>query len=127
LPYAELIDARSATVAPVDVKATMELLRRLGERCPLGPTAIVVQTDFQYGMLCVLETLVEGICTIRPFHDRTTAEQWLQSVRMGTREIPVLEAPRSANQDPTSTHSANTAAFRGPLLTEVATPQLIPR
>ena len=81
LPYSELIDARTATVAfsSADVRSLVDVLRGLGAMHSLGPTAVVAATDVGYGMLRILEILVEDVCLIRPFRDRLEAERWLQS------------------------------------------------
>jgi hypothetical protein len=55
----------------------------------LGPTAIIVVSDFAYGMMRMLEILVEDVCDIRPFRDRGEAEKWINSFtnpRPPTRE-----------------------------------------
>ncbi|HEY6147960.1 MAG TPA: hypothetical protein VIZ69_09690 [Thermoanaerobaculia bacterium] len=53
----------------------------LGRVHALGPTAVIVCNDVSYGILRMLETLVEDVCDVRPFRDRADGEAWLQSVR----------------------------------------------
>ena len=79
LPYRELIDARgySPAFSAEDVRSIVTLLRRLGQESRLGPTAIIVDSDDGYGMLRMLEILVEDVCAIRPFRSREEAEKWL--------------------------------------------------
>jgi len=81
LPYSELIDARSAIVAfsPADARAVVRMLRELGASHSLGPTAVLVSTDYAYGMLRMLDMLVEDVCAIRPFRSLSDAERWLES------------------------------------------------
>src|SRR5687768_17307676 len=69
LGYPELIDARAATVAlsPDDVRAVVPLLRGLRRRASLGPTAVVVAADVDYGVMRMLETLLESVADLRPF------------------------------------------------------------
>ena len=79
LSYSELIDARgfSPAFSPEEVRTLVNILRRLGKDSKLGPTAIIVDTDFGYGMLRLLEVLVEDVCDIRPFRRQEEAEKWL--------------------------------------------------
>ena len=81
LPYSELIDARTASVSisATEVRTVVDVLRGLGAMHRLGPTAVVVATDVGYGMLRMLEMLVEDVCVIRPFRDVPEAQRWLQS------------------------------------------------
>ena len=81
LSYPELIDARGVTIvfSPADVRTVVELLRDLGAHQTLGPTAILVSTDYVYGMLRMLEVLVEDVCAVRPFRELSDAERWLQN------------------------------------------------
>jgi hypothetical protein len=48
-------------------------LRWLGERTHLGPTAVLVSNDFQFGMV----RMVEDVCLVRPFREKLSAEIWL--------------------------------------------------
>jgi hypothetical protein len=79
LTYAELIDARgySPAFSSEEVRTIVTILRRLGKESRLGPTAIIVDSDFGYGMLRLLEVLVEDVCDIRPFRQQEEAEKWL--------------------------------------------------
>jgi hypothetical protein len=82
LTYAELIDARSATPtwSPAQARDIVELLRTLGLESSLGPTAIVISHEFAYGMLRMLEILLDEVCIVRPFRDCDEAEQWLRGL-----------------------------------------------
>ena len=79
LTFTELIDARgfSPVFSPDEVRTMVNILRRLGKDSHLGPTAIIVDSDFGYGMLRLLEVLVEDVCDIRPFRKQSEAEEWL--------------------------------------------------
>jgi hypothetical protein len=83
LSYAELIDARSATPtwSTPQARKIVELLETLGQESKLGPTAVVVSSDFAFGMLRMLEILLEEVCIVRPFRDYDAAEQWLRGLR----------------------------------------------
>ena len=79
LSYAELIDGRSATPTWTTDQAReiVELLKALGQESKLGPTAVVVSSDFAFGMMRMLEILLEDVCILRPFRDYDEAERWL--------------------------------------------------
>lgn len=85
LAYAELIDARKAVpdVSSEDVRRIVEILNALGHGGPLGPTAVVVATDVAYGMVRMLQILVERVCVIQPFREYAAAVQWLREVGEG--------------------------------------------
>jgi len=82
LPYPEIIDASQAVAAfsSQDGRTLVDLLRELGQQGVLGPTAIVVADDVTYGMLRMLQTLVEDVCLVWPFRSFPEAEAWLQRV-----------------------------------------------
>jgi hypothetical protein len=79
LPYRELIDARGyrPSFSSNDVREVVALLRDWGKSSRLGPTAIVVDSDEGYGMIRMLESLVEDVCAVRPFRQPDEAEKWL--------------------------------------------------
>lgn len=79
LPYHELIDARgySPEFSSEDVRSIVDLLRRLGHESRLGPTAIIVDSEHGFGMIRMIEILVEDVCAVRPFRSREEAEKWL--------------------------------------------------
>ena len=81
LAYRELIDGSKAVVAfsTQDVRATVELLRELGRQGELGPAAVVVADELAFGMLRMLQMLVDDVCVIRPFRSLPEAEAWLQT------------------------------------------------
>jgi hypothetical protein len=82
LPYGEIIDA--STAEPVcstsDARATVDLLKTLGSQGVLGPTAVIVPDDVSYGLIRMVEILLEGYAKIRAFHTREVAEarEWLE-------------------------------------------------
>jgi hypothetical protein len=82
LAYAELIDARDAIpdLSPADVRVLVAWLRWLGERTSLGPSAVVVNNDFSFGMVRMVEILVEDVCLVRPFRETLSAELWLEEL-----------------------------------------------
>jgi hypothetical protein len=91
LGCAELIDARAALpdVSREDVRTLVALLRKWSEIYKLGPTAVVVSTDLAYGMLRMLDILVESFCVIQPFRDKVMAERWLYEGRGSKQQTEV--------------------------------------
>jgi hypothetical protein len=79
LSYSEFIDAREATpiLSPAEVRRIVELLRALRKESRLGRTAVLVSTDYAFGLLRMLETLLEDVCQVRPFRDELEAHEWL--------------------------------------------------
>jgi hypothetical protein len=75
-----LIDARHAIVklSSSDVHEIVELLRSLARSRRLGRTAVVVSTDVAYGIMKMLQILVEDVCVVQPFRDLTAATLWLR-------------------------------------------------
>ena len=78
----ELIDGRAATPtwSSAQAREIVELLTTFGRKSALGPTAVVVADDLAFGMLRMLEILLEDVCIVKPFYDYDTAEQWLQGL-----------------------------------------------
>ncbi len=79
LPYRELIDARNVVVrlSSSELQQVVELLRSLARSRRLGRTAVVVSTDVAYGILRMLQILVEDVCVVQPFRDLAAATLWL--------------------------------------------------
>ena len=79
LGYAELIDARGVIpdFPPADVRILVAWLRWLGERTRLGPTAVVVDSDLAFGIVRMVEMLVDDVCQVKPFRTKLDAELWL--------------------------------------------------
>lgn len=85
LGFSELIDARGSIpdFSPADVRVLVAWLRWLGERTRLGPTAVVVDSDLEFGMARMVEILVEDVCQVKPFRRMEEAERWLTEVSPG--------------------------------------------
>ena len=82
LPFRELIDARHAWIdfSPADVRDIVNLLRSLSLQHFLGPTAVVVSSPIAFGVMRMLETLVEDVCVVRAFREFAQAENWVRDV-----------------------------------------------
>ena len=70
-------------VSAADVRAIVDILRRLATGSRLGPTAVIVDTDLAYGMLRMLEALVGDVCAVQPFRGQRDAEEWLDAYGEG--------------------------------------------
>ena len=83
LGFRELIDASRATVtfSSEDARRIVEILKKLGGKSALGPTAIIVSDDLTYGMIRMIGSLLDEICEIRAFRiaERHKAEEWLET------------------------------------------------
>lgn len=81
LAYKESIDARGAGVlfTPAEIRQIVALLRRLGQESKLGPTAVLVSTDVAFGLMRMLEILVEDVAKVRTFREEQEAREWLAS------------------------------------------------
>ena len=90
----ELIDARRAIpdVTSEEVRRIVDLVRAEATRKVLGPTAVVVSTAVAFGMLRMLEQLVEDVALIRPFRDYAAAVEWLAT--QGGRDDDDTPRPR---------------------------------
>ncbi len=82
LPFRELIDARHAWIdlSPAEVREIVGLLRSLSLQHYLGPTAVVVSSPVAFGVMRMLEILVEDVCVVRAFRDFAQAESWVRDV-----------------------------------------------
>jgi len=82
LPFGELMDGRGSQpdISPAEIREIVGILRQYGSTTRLGPTAIIVGTDLEYGMIRMLEMLAEDLCEIRPFREQEEAESWLATV-----------------------------------------------
>jgi hypothetical protein len=87
LAYPELIDGLQAAPAfsAGDVRRLVSWLEGYAREGTLGPTAIVVSTPFAYGMMRMLDLLVEDFCEIRPFYSQDEAELWLAERPLASR------------------------------------------
>ena len=82
LAFGEIIDARQAKakLSYSDVQEIREMLRTIAKEHRLGPTAVVVGSDLDYGIMRMYQTIVEEVATVMPFRDFDSAEHWLRSL-----------------------------------------------
>jgi hypothetical protein len=86
LAYREFVDASGAepvVMNTTDARTVVELLKALAEKGRLGPTAVIVPNDLGYGLLRMVEILLEGVAEVRPFRktEKAEARAWLKGVR----------------------------------------------
>jgi hypothetical protein len=79
LPYPELMDARGfrPTFSSPEVRHIVQIIREFAKATPFGPTAVVIDTDVGYGVLRMVQMLVDDVCVIHPFREQDEAERWL--------------------------------------------------
>jgi len=82
LAYRELVDASEAVplMRTTDARETVELLKTLAAQGMLGPTAIIVPNEVGYGLVRMVEILLDGVAEVRPFRKAEAAEarEWLK-------------------------------------------------
>lgn len=83
LAYKEFIDARDAglvfALSPTEIRKIVLLVRSLCQQCKFGPTAVLVSTDFAFGIMRAMEMLLDDVAEIRPFREERVARSWLAS------------------------------------------------
>ena len=72
------MDALRRQWSSTQTREIVKLLKTLGQESNLGPTAIVVSTDYAFGMLRMIEILLNDVCIVQPFRDYDATKQWLQ-------------------------------------------------
>ena len=79
--YRKYVDFRGAgiQISLAEIRQIVEQLREVAQKKKLGPTAVVVSSDQAYGMMRMLEMLVEDVCEIRPFREEAEARAWLEA------------------------------------------------
>jgi hypothetical protein len=79
LSYPEFVDGSAANpeMSSDDIRSIVQLLAGYARRGPVGPTAVLVSSDFAYGTMRMIEAMAEPHCAIRPFRTRAEAEAWL--------------------------------------------------
>src|SRR5512144_535155 len=64
----ELVDASGAEplMSATDARATVELPKTLARQGMLGPTAVIVPNEVGYGLVRMVEILLDGVAEVRP-------------------------------------------------------------
>jgi hypothetical protein len=83
LLYPEIIDARAADLdlSYEDVRRIVGLVRRMSAENKFGPTAVIVSNDVAFGVVKMLEALLDDVAAIAPFRSEVEAKEWLDGTR----------------------------------------------
>jgi len=83
LAYKEFVDARDASLlfalSPAEIRQIVSLVRSLCRQSKFGPTAVLVSSDFAFGIMRAMEMLLEDVAEVRPFREERVARSWLAS------------------------------------------------
>ena len=83
LAYKEFVDARDAdlvfALSPLEIRQIVALIRTLCKQSAFGSTAVLVATDFAFGIMRAMEMLLDDVAEIRPFREERLARSWLAS------------------------------------------------
>ena len=83
LAYKEFFDARDASLlfalSPAEIRQIVSLVRSLCRQSKFGPTAVLVSTDFAFGIMRAMEMLLQDVAEMRPFREERVARSWLAS------------------------------------------------
>jgi adenosyl cobinamide kinase/adenosyl cobinamide phosphate guanylyltransferase len=77
--YKEFVDARAAEArwTAREAQKIAELIRKLAAESKFGPTAVLVSNEVTFGMLRMLEILLEDTAELKPFRSEDEARAWL--------------------------------------------------
>jgi hypothetical protein len=83
ISYKEFVDARDASLlfalSPAEIRQIVGLVRSLCRQSKFGPTAVLVSTDFAFGIMRAMEMLLQDVAEMRPFREERVARSWLAS------------------------------------------------
>ncbi len=79
LHYQLLVDARKVTfnLFPTDISRFADLVQSMAAQSPLGPTAVLVSDAVANGIIHLLSLVASGMCKVKGFRERASAERWL--------------------------------------------------
>jgi hypothetical protein len=86
-PASALADVRetSPNVSSEEVRAIVALFRLLGPRLQGSPIAVLVGSDAAYGLVRMIELLLDDVVTITPFRDQAAAITWLSQHKLSEK------------------------------------------
>lgn len=78
IPYREVVDATRATAAfdGAEAQRIVQRMRDLAAKGAFGPTAVIVSNDVTYGMVRMIEMLVEDVVDVRPFNNQDLRDEF---------------------------------------------------
>ena len=62
------------------MRTIVQVIRDRARQASFGPTAVLVDSDLCYGMLRMLELLLDDLVVARPFRDVDEATTWLRNM-----------------------------------------------
>lgn len=71
------VSAVHPTIPTSEVRAIADLVRGIGPRLAGVPFAVVVSSPVLFGLVRMVELLVDDVALIKPFRDRDSARAWL--------------------------------------------------
>jgi hypothetical protein len=79
-PAPAIVDVRLASVSlpSRDVRLIVELLREIAPRTRSTPIAVVVGSDVAFGLVRMIQLLLDDVVNIRPFRTEEAATGWLK-------------------------------------------------
>jgi hypothetical protein len=82
LSYPEVVELGNTELPSISVQeiwAAAKMVRGLPSAHGVGPRAVVVANDLQFGLSRVFTSVVEGALPIEIFRERQAAERWLDT------------------------------------------------
>ena len=70
------------SLSPTEIRQIVGLIRNLSQQSKFGPTAVLVSTDFAFGIMRAMEMLLEDVTDVRPFRHENLARSWPASTSM---------------------------------------------
>jgi hypothetical protein len=71
------VSAVNPTIPTGDVRAIADLLRGFGPRLSGIPFAVVVASPVMFGLVRMIELMIDDVALIKPFRDHESARAWL--------------------------------------------------
>lgn len=100
LGYSELIDASSIVDPSLSVAELWNIavtLRKMQRMEKFGLRAVWVGSDANFVLAHMFASLISGFAQMKVFHDRISAEEWLN--KQGGRSSVSADAPERASRD----------------------------
>jgi hypothetical protein len=97
-PAPALVDTRlaEANISSAEIRAVVEVFRKLGPRFNHAAIAVIVGSDVAFGLVRMIELMLDDVITITPFRDTASALAWLAESRArdGLVRVPVDDSRR---------------------------------
>jgi len=79
LAYPEILDVRGAGInlTPAEIRQIVALVHDMAREGRFGRTAVIVSSEYAFGVARMVEMLIEDICELKPFYDEQEARIWL--------------------------------------------------